>query len=42
MLRIDTGMHTAMVNRVGVDAACRLAAVWSGPNGIELNVWKPT
>ena len=24
-LRIDTGMHTAMINRIGVDAACRVS-----------------
>ncbi len=42
MLRIETGMHTAMINRIGVDAACRLIAtasddktvrLWSLPDG---------
>src|ERR1700722_8234503 len=41
-LRIETGMHTAMINRIGVDAACvRIAAaaddkprrLWSLPDG---------
>ena len=42
VLRIETGMHTAPVNRIGVDAACRLmitgsddktVRVWSMPDG---------
>ena len=41
-LRIETGMHTAMINRIGVDAACaRIATasddktvrLWSLPDG---------
>ncbi len=41
-LRIDTGMHTAVINRIGVDAACSLLAtasddktvrLWSLPDG---------
>ena len=41
-LRIETGMHTAMINRIGVDAACSLLAtasddktvrLWSLPDG---------
>ena len=41
-LRIETGVHTAIIHRVGVDAACRLLAtasddktarLWSLPNG---------
>src|SRR6202012_4889199 len=42
MLRIETGMHVAVINRIGVDAQCRLAAtasddktlrLWSLPGG---------
>jgi dipeptidyl aminopeptidase/acylaminoacyl peptidase len=42
VLRIETGMHTAMIRRVGVDAACSLLAtasddktvrLWSLPDG---------
>jgi hypothetical protein len=42
VLRIETGMHTAPIRRIGVDAACRLAAtasddktvrLWSLPDG---------
>ena len=42
MLRIDTGMHTAAIERIGVDRACRLLAtgsydktvrLWSLPEG---------
>ena len=41
-LRIETGMHVAMINRIGVDRACRIAVtgsddktarVWSLPDG---------
>ena len=41
-LRIETGVHTARINRIGVDAACRLLAtaswdttirLWSLPDG---------
>jgi hypothetical protein len=41
-LRIETGMHTAVINRIGVDAACGLLAtasddktvrLWSLPDG---------
>ena len=41
-LRIETGMHTAVINRIGVDAACKLLAtasddktvrLWSLPDG---------
>jgi dipeptidyl aminopeptidase/acylaminoacyl peptidase len=41
-LRIETGMHTAQIRRIGVDAACRLLAtasddktvrLWSLPDG---------
>ena len=41
-LRIETGMHTAVIKRIGVDAACRLLAtasddktvrLWSLPDG---------
>src|SRR5271165_2743758 len=28
-LRIETGMHTAMVNRIGVDASCSMLATAS-------------
>jgi hypothetical protein len=42
VLRIETGMHVAAINRIGVDRACRIAAtgsddktvrVWSLPDG---------
>ena len=42
VLRIETGMHVAMINRMGVDASCHLAAtgsddktvrLWSMPDG---------
>lgn len=42
VLRIETGMHTATIRRIGVDAACRIAAtgsedktvrLWSLPDG---------
>jgi hypothetical protein len=42
LLRIETGMHTAQIHRIGVDAACRLLAtssddktvrLWSLPDG---------
>jgi hypothetical protein len=45
VLRIETGMHTASIKRIGVDAACRLAAtgsedktvrLWSLPDGKPL------
>jgi Caspase domain/WD domain, G-beta repeat len=41
-LRIETGMHTSIIHRIGVDAACRLLAtasddktvrIWSLPDG---------
>jgi WD40 repeat protein len=42
ILRIETGMHTAIIRRIGVDAACRLlvtgsedktARIWALPDG---------
>ena len=42
VLRIETGMHTAMISRIGVDAACtriatasddKTARLWSLPDG---------
>jgi WD40 repeat protein len=42
VLRIETGMHVAVINRIGVDAQCRIAAIasddktvrfWSMPEG---------
>jgi WD40 repeat protein len=42
ILRIETGMHVAMIRRIGVDSQCRIAAtgssdktvrVWSMPDG---------
>jgi hypothetical protein len=47
VLRIETGMHVAVINRIGVDAQCRLAAtgsddktvrLWSLPDGKLLRV----
>ena len=46
MLRIETGMHVAVINRIDVDRACRVAAtgsddktvrIWSLPEGRLLN-----
>ena len=36
VLRIETGMHTAMINHVGVDAACRLLATGSDDKTVRL------
>src|SRR5580700_622578 len=35
-LRIETGMHTASIIRIGVDAACRRAATASGDKTVRL------
>jgi WD40 repeat protein/uncharacterized caspase-like protein len=35
-LRIETGMHTAVINRIGVDAACRLLATASDDKTVRL------
>ena len=49
-LRIETGMHVAVIKRIGVDAQCRLAAtgsddktarLWSLPDGKLLRVLRP-
>ena len=36
MLRIETGMHTARINRIGVDRACRLLATGSDDKTVRL------
>ncbi len=36
VLRIETGMHTTIINRVGVDAACRLMATASDDKTVRL------
>jgi hypothetical protein len=36
VLRIETGMHTAAIQRIGVDAACRLMATGSRDNTVRL------
>ena len=50
MLRIETGMHTAIISRIGVDRACRLMAtgsddktvrLWSLPEGKLLQTLRP-
>src|SRR2546427_5713341 len=49
-LRIDPGMHTATITRIGVDAACALLAtgsedktvrLWRLPDGKLLNIFRP-
>ena len=35
-LRIETGMHSAVINRIGVDAACRRAATASDDKTVRL------
>src|SRR5947207_7379241 len=49
-LRIDSGMHTAQIRRIGVDAACTLLAtgsddktvrLWRLPQGKLLNTLRP-
>jgi WD40 repeat protein len=50
VLRIETGMHEAVIRRIGVDAQCRLAAtgsddktvrLWSLPEAKLLRVLRP-
>jgi hypothetical protein len=50
VLGIETGMHVAQINRIGVDAQCRLAAtgsddktvrLWSLPDGKLLRALRP-
>jgi hypothetical protein len=50
VLRIETGMHVALIRRIGVDAQCRIAAtgsddktvrLWSLPDGKLLRVLRP-
>ena len=36
LLRIETGMHTALIYRIGVDNACRLAATGSDDKTVRL------
>src|SRR5271168_2555527 len=37
VLRIETGMHVAPINRIGIDAQCRIAA--TGSNDKTVRIW---